>query len=265
VPGAPTSLPVRLATALLADSNGVIDIDLPVSGSINDPQFRLGPVIFKALGNLIVKAITAPFSLLAGALGGSGEEMNTVAFAPGSAELSPQAREGLDKIAKALESRPALKMTVVGRASMEAEHDALKRARLMRMLRAEKRRTTLQANSTAVKPGAEQGTAAPVAISDAEYPELLTAVYKRADMSKPRNLVGMAKTLPVPEMEALLLANIDVADDAAQTLATQRGVAIRDYLAQQKLSLDRLFLGAVKLDPLDDKWKPRADLSLSMQ
>jgi len=268
VPGAPTSLPVRLATALLADSNGVIDIDLPVSGSINDPQFRLGPVIFKALGNLIVKAITAPFSLLASALGGgAGEELNTVPFAAGSAELSSEAREGLDKIAKALESRPALKMTVVGHASMEAEHDALKRARLMRMLRAEKRRAILQSSSTSapVEAGAEQGAAAPLAISDAEYPELLTAVYKRADMSKPRNMVGMAKTLPVPEMEALLLANIDVADDAAQTLATQRGVAVRDYLARQKLPLDRLFLGAVKVTPPDDKWKPRADLSLSMQ
>ena len=266
VPGAPTSLPVRLATALLADSNGVIDIDLPVSGSINDPQFRLGPVIFKALGNLIVKAITAPFSLLASALGGgAGEELNTVAFAAGSAELSSEAREGLDKIAKALESRPALKMTVVGHASMEAEHDALKRARLMRMLRAEKRRATIQSASTSVEPGVEQGAAAPLAISDAEYPELLTVVYKRADMSKPRNMVGMAKTLPVPEMEALLLDNIDVADDAAQTLATQRGVAVRDYLARQKLPLDRLFLGAVKVTPPDDKWKPRADLSLSMQ
>ena len=65
-----------------------IDIDLPVSGSINDPQFRLGPVIFKAIGNLIVKAITSPFSLLAGALGGgAGDELNTVPFAAGSAEL----------------------------------------------------------------------------------------------------------------------------------------------------------------------------------
>ena len=273
VPGAPASLPVRLATALLADSNGVIDIDLPVSGSINDPQFRLGPVIFKAIGNLIVKAITSPFSLLAGALGGgAGDELNTVPFAAGSAELSPEAREGLDKIAKALESRPALKMTVVGHASMEAEHEALKRARLMRMLRAEKRRATIQSTSTAsaaAEQGTEQGTgqgaAAPLVISDAEYPELLTAVYKRADMSKPRNMVGMAKALPVPEMEALLLANIDVADDAARTLATQRGVAVRDYLAQQKLPLDRLFLGATKVAPPDEKWKPRADLSLSMR
>src|SRR5690606_13059474 len=65
VQGAPNSLPVRLAVALLADRNGVIDVDLPISGSLNDPDFSLGPVIMKVIGNLIMKAITAPFSLIA--------------------------------------------------------------------------------------------------------------------------------------------------------------------------------------------------------
>ena len=72
VEGAPNSLPVRLAVALLADRNGVIDIDFPISGSLNDPQFSIGPLIFKAIGNLVVKAVTAPFSLLTGGLGGGG-------------------------------------------------------------------------------------------------------------------------------------------------------------------------------------------------
>lgn len=279
VEGAPASLPVRLATALLADSKGVIDIDLPVSGSVNDPQFSVGPVIFKALINLIVKAVTSPFSLLASALGGGDAgELSTVHFDAGSAVLTEEARTGLDKIAKALESRPALKMTVVGRASIDGERDDMKRQRLMRMLRAEKRRSTIQAapasatSATAAAPtaaasaaGAADTPAAPLAISDAEYPELLTAVYKRADMAKPRNMVGLAKTLPVSEMEALLLANIDIPDDAVQTLATQRGVAVRDYLAKQKLPLDRLFLGAAKLDKSDEKATPVAELSLSTQ
>ena len=84
VPGAKGSLPVKLAVALLADSHGVIDLDLPVSGSINDPQFSLGGVIWKAITNLIVKAVTAPFTLLASAFGGgSGDELSTVAFSPG--------------------------------------------------------------------------------------------------------------------------------------------------------------------------------------
>lgn len=81
VANAPNSLPVKLAVALLSDSHGVIDLDLPISGSLNDPQFKLGPVIFKIIVNLIGKAITAPFSLLASALGG-GDELSSVAFAP---------------------------------------------------------------------------------------------------------------------------------------------------------------------------------------
>lgn len=96
VEGSNVSLPVKLAVALLADRNGVIDIDLPISGSLNDPQFSLGPVIVKVIFNLIAKAITAPFSLLAGAFGGSAEELGVVGFASGSALLAPegQARPG---------------------------------------------------------------------------------------------------------------------------------------------------------------------------
>jgi hypothetical protein len=88
VEGAPNSLPVKLAVALLADRNGVIDLDLPISGSLNDPQFRIGPVIFKIIVNLIGKAITAPFSLLASAFGGGGEETQQRAPLPPAAPPS---------------------------------------------------------------------------------------------------------------------------------------------------------------------------------
>ncbi|MBP9906402.1 MAG: DUF748 domain-containing protein, partial [Rhodoferax sp.] len=139
VPGAENSLPVKLAVALLADGQGVIDINLPVSGSLNDPQFRLAPLIFKVLGNLLMKAITAPFSLLASALGGGGDELSMVAFEPGSATLGPEARVQLDKVAKALTARPALKMTVTGTASLTLEADAFRREQLNALLLAEKR------------------------------------------------------------------------------------------------------------------------------
>ena len=233
VEGAPSSLPVRLAVALLADRNGVIDINLPVSGSLNDPQFSLGSVILKVIGNLIVKAITAPFSLLASAFGG-GDELSTVSFAPGSAALSAQARQNLDKVAKALVERPALKMTVVGTASLEVERDAYKRERLQAMVVAEKRRALGDA---------AKGTTT-VTVSAAEYPDLLKAVYKRAEFPKPRNLVGLAKDIPQPEMEALLLTNISVTPETMRELATRRGTVVRDYLASRQLPLERLFLGA---------------------
>ena len=264
VEGAPASLPVKLAVALLADRNGVIDINLPISGSLNDPQFSLGAVIVKVIVNLITKAITAPFTLLASALGGSGGEgLDTVAFAPGSAALAEPAAAGLDKVAKVLAERPALIMTVTGTARLDVERDAYRRERLQTLVAGEKRR--------------QQGGTGTVAVSPAEYPELLKSVYRRADITKPRNVVGLAKDIPVAEMEALLMASIPVTDENMRELALQRGVAVRDHLAGQKLPMERLFLGAPKTAP--DKtpatpataasgaaaapWTPRAELALT--
>ncbi len=248
------NLPVKLAVALLADRNGMIDINLPVSGSLNDPQFRLAPIIFKLIFNLIGKAITAPFSLLAGALGGGGDELSQVAFAPGSAVLSDEGRQRLDKIAKALADRPALQLTVIGHSDLDAERSGLRRARLDAQVQAEKRRALARSG------GAVTGT---VVVTPAEYPALLKEVYKRADISKPRNLIGLAKDLPVPEMEALLLAAIPVTADTVRELAVARGVAVKDYLASRELPEDRMFLGAPRLAREGDRWVPQAELKLA--
>jgi hypothetical protein len=256
VAGSTASLPVKLAVALLADRHGVIDLDLPISGSLNDPQFSLGPVIGKAILNLIVKAITAPFSLLAHALGGGGEELSMVGFAAGSAQLSAEAKAGLDKVAKALVDRPALTLTVVGTSSLDAEREGFKREQLNELVRTEKRRQRGKDGE-----GAQPGE---VSVTAADYPALLKEVYKRADLPKPRNLVGLTKDQPVPEMEKLLLADLKVSDDAMHALAVQRGMAVKDYLASRDLPPDRLFLGAVKAVPPEAKWTPRAELNLAM-
>ena len=271
VEGSTGSLPVKLAVALLSDRNGVIDLDLPISGSLNDPQFSVGPIIIKVIINVIVKAITAPFSLLAAAFGGGGDELGTVVFASGSAVLATDAKAGLDKVAKALTDRPSLRLTVVGTSNLDAERDGYKRARLDELVRAEKRRGVVTGGA------ASGGTAtAVVTVSPAEYPALLKEVYKRADISKPRSLIGLAKDLPADEMEKLLLADIKVIDDTMQALALQRGVAVKEYLAVNDLPLDRLFLGAinsgkanaradVKADAkTDTKWVPRAELNIAM-
>jgi hypothetical protein len=256
VDGAPNSLPVKLAVALLADRNGVIDLDLPINGSINDPQFRIGAVVWKVITNLVGKALTAPFALLAHAFGGGdgGEELNSVAFAAGSSALAPEVAQGLDTIAKALTERPTLQVTVVGTASLEAERDALKRERLKGLLLAEKRRR-------AVVTGQDAANAR--SVTDVEYPVLLKDVYRRADIAKPRNIVGLAKDIAAAEMEALLLASISVNEDTIRELALQRGVAVKDYLASRKLPLERVFLGAAKTKATDAAWKPHAELSVT--
>ncbi len=254
VEGAPNSLPVRLAVALLADRNGVIDVDFPVSGSLNDPQFSIGPLIFKAIVNLIVKAAAAPFALLTGGLGGGSGESSAISFAPGSAVLSPAARESLDKVAKALMERPGLQITVAGTSSLERERDAYQRQRLRALTQSEKRRAAVRSN---------QDAADVTPVTDAEYPALLEAVYKRTEITKPRNMVGLAKDLPTNEMEDLLLAGIAVDEESMRQLAVERGAAVRDYLLAQKLPSERLFLGAVRTRATGADWKPGAELNLA--
>jgi len=255
VQGAPNSLPVRLAVALLADRNGVIDIDFPVSGSLNDPQFSLGPLIFKAVVNLIVKAATSPFSLLTGGLGGGSGESSAITFAPGSSDLSPAAKEGLDKVAKALTDRPGLQMTVVGTASLEQEREAYQRQRLRALAQTEKRRAAARSGS--------QNAAEVTPVTDAEYPELLAAVYKRSEITKPRNMIGLAKDLPTKEMEDLLMVSVPVDEESMRQLAVERGAVVRDYLLAQKLPSERLFLGAVRTKAAGNDWKPGAELNLA--
>ncbi len=253
VEGAPASLPVRLAVALLADRNGVIDVDLPISGSLNDPQFRLGAVIWKVVGNLLAKAVTAPFSLLAGLFSG-GEEQGSVAFDLGTAQLTEAARQSLDKIARAMRERPALNMTVIGQASASAEEQAWRQARLHEQVQAQKRRQAVRAG---------QAAQAVAPVTPEEYPLLLKEVYRRADLKKERNLIGMAKDVPVAQMEAVLLESINVPDNAMRELALARAVAVRDYLAARDLPLERLFLGAPETEPAEADWKPQATLGLA--
>jgi hypothetical protein len=255
VPGATSSLPVKLAVALLADRNGVIDVELPLTGSINDPQFSIAPLIWKGIVNLIVKAITSPISLLTGGGGGggSGGPSDAIVFEAGRDALNDAAKQSLDKVAKAMTDRPGLRMTVVGTASLEKEKEAYQRARLRQMTQAEKRRT-------AVRAGKDASDVEPV--TDAEYPALLEAVYKRADISKPRNLVGMAKDLPQDEMETLLMSNMTVDEESIRQLAVERGVVVRDYLLEKKVPSEGLFLGAVQTKPGEADWKPSAVLKV---
>ncbi|MGZ5798887.1 MAG: DUF748 domain-containing protein, partial [Caldimonas sp.] len=124
------------------------------------------------------------------------------------------------------------------------------------LVRSEKRRQAIAAGAS---PSAE------VTVGEGEYAALLKEVYKRADIVKPKNVLGLAKDLPTAEMQALLLASITVGDEAMQQLAVRRGVAVRDYLASKELPASRLFLGAPKVASGEGVWTPRADLKLTME
>jgi hypothetical protein len=253
-----TKLPVLLAVALLKDRNGVIDINLPVSGSINDPKFSVGGIIWKVILNLLTKALTAPFSLFAGS---GGADLSLVEFKPGTAQIAPAGASAIDKVAKALTDRPSLTMTVTGSADPASEHDAFQAAALEARLAAEQRREGLRAGAAAAP------ASAPVVLAADERARLLKQVYKDTDLpNKPRNAIGFAKDIPGPEMEALLKARAPVTTEAMRALALQRGIAVRDALIARGLQSERLFLAAPKLRVSgedDASWTPRVQLSLS--
>lgn len=124
------SLPLGLAVALLTDAEGVIDLDVPVEGDLDNPEFRIGSVVFQAIGNLITKVVTAPFRLLGNLVGVDSEDFGVLSFEPGRAELSPPDREQLLKLAEAMAQRPELALEVAGVWAPELDRPALQAARV---------------------------------------------------------------------------------------------------------------------------------------
>ncbi len=240
-----TTLPVRFAVALLRDSRGVIDVNLPIGGSLDDPQFSVGGLIARMIVNVITKAVTKPFALL-GALFGGGEELSSLDLAPGSAAIPPTAQDKLNKLAKALADRPALKLEITGHVNPETDRAGLKHAYVDRKVRAVKIRD-LQAKGQSPEPGS-------VVVSASEYPELLTRAYRDEKFPKPRNLIGLPKTLPVEEMEKLMIANVEINDDDLISLGNRRAMAVKTWLEDHgQVNADRMFILAPKVAAPDKK------------
>ena len=107
-----TSLPLAFAIAVLKDSKGQIDIDLPVSGDLNDPDFKYGALVWKAIGNLLGSIITSPFSLLGSMLGIETETLKSIDFAGGEFELIASEEEKMEQYKAILEKKPGLKLTI---------------------------------------------------------------------------------------------------------------------------------------------------------
>ncbi|MCO5398326.1 DUF748 domain-containing protein [Ralstonia soli] len=248
-----TNLPVRLAVALLKNSRGEIDVRVPVSGSLDDPQFSIGGVILRAFVNLIARAVTAPFSLLASAFGGSGgEELGYIEFDPGTATISQASVAKMDKLATALKDRPALKVDIVGRVDPEFDRDGLRREAVNRQIREQKLKD------------AGDAAEADTSVTPEEQNKYLERAYKAAKFPKPRNMIGLAKSLPPEEMRKLMETNVQVTDADLRELAQRRANAVHVALAE-RVEPGRLFVVAPKLNAegIKDKGKTtRVDFAL---
>ncbi|MBN9133453.1 MAG: DUF748 domain-containing protein [Nitrosospira multiformis] len=251
------SIPVNLALALLKNRRGEIDIRLPVSGSINDPKFSLGGLILKAILNLLTKAATAPFTVLGSLFGG--EELSEVDFPAGEVKIPPEAEERLQKLAQALKDRPALNLEIIGHADASSDPEPLKRRVLERKIKAEKL-------SADVKKGKSYDSLEDVTLTPEEYKKYLEQVYKDAKFEKPKNFIGLTKSLPAEEMEKLMLANIDAGDTELQGLAESRAMSARDWLiAQGEIPDARIFILSPKIDAGTNREKPGNRVEFSIR
>ncbi len=127
-----TKLPLGFVIALLEDSEGVIDIDMPVKGNVDEPDFKYGALVWKTLGNLVVKAVSSPFRFLASMMGMDGADLEYAEFEPGDKTILPPEREKLDSIAKMLLKRPKIALGVGGRYDTLSDTKALQKEKLMK-------------------------------------------------------------------------------------------------------------------------------------
>ena len=242
-------LPVKLAVALLKDSDGNIDVDVPVSGSLDDPQFSVGGLIWHAFVNLIGRAVTSPFRLIASAMGGGGkqQDLGFVEFAPGSAALDAKAQDKLAQIVKILQQKTSLKLDITGRVDPKFDEDGLRKTMVDDLV--------LQ----------EAGEGADLSkLSADDYNKYLKKAYKHAKFPKPRDAVGLTKSQPPDVMRKLLETNMPVDADALRHLAERRADAVRAAL-RGKLDDSRVFVLAPKVDAkgIDDTGKTtRVDFGL---
>lgn len=242
-----TKLPVRLAISLLKNSRGEIDVNIPISGSLSNPQFSVGALVWQAVLNLLERAVTAPFSLLANAFGGKNpEELGYVEFAPGSSTLSDASTEKLDTIAKALADKPAVKLDISARVDPAVDEPGLRAAYVDRQVRLAKMQDSSDDNPN-VNPLS-------IKVSDDEYSKLLTKAYKNADFKKPRNLIGMTKTVADEDMKKALADNAPINEAALNTLAEKRATAVQQFF-DGKVDSKRIFIVAphMNADGIKDK------------
>lgn len=246
-------VPIRLAMSLLTDSSGAMVLEVPVSGRLDDPQFSLSKVVFKAVGSLLGKIVTAPFAFIGAIFGGGDapEDVGVLEFAAGSSEMDALHRRKLDTVAKAMADRPRLRLELAGYADPVADARALEDERVKRLVVEQK-----------IKDMGEQAPADPaiVQVAGDEYLAYLQAAFAEASGEEPGDRSAIV-------LENLLRRYAAATADDLRALAASRSQAARDYLTTAAgLEPGRIFLIEHDLKPAPDQEgtaKARVSLGLA--
>ncbi len=203
-------LPVKLGLALLRDRHGLIDLDVPVRGDLAEPDFRLGRVIWRAILNVFAKIATSPFSLIGKAFGGGDADLSVLVFQPGSDQIDAQGAKVLETLRKGLFERPGLRLDLEGTASEAEDLPALRRQELEAQL------------------GRLKGS--PVTADDRA--KWLRAAWLEAFPPPKEKGAKAPPEPPAADMEAQLLARVQVDAGSLKLLARRRVQAARERILQ---------------------------------
>jgi hypothetical protein len=252
-----TKLPVGLAIVLLRDSEGKINLDIPLTGHIDDPEFSVWRIVLQVILNILTKVATAPFALL-GSLFGGGEELSYIEFDAGSSTLLEPGEKKIETLVKALKAKPALKLDIVGGVDMERDREGLIRDQFQRKLKVQKL-------NDLVRKGEKVESVDEITIEPQEYDRYLKMAYSAEKFPKPRNFIGMEKGLPNDEMEKLMMTHIVVKEDDLRLLAMKRAETVSDAIMEEGDFEGRVFVDEPKtLEPeaKKDVKKSRVDFKL---
>lgn len=259
-------LPLKLAVALMKDRNGVIDIDLPMTGSLDDPQFRVGPLIWKAFVGLLTKVATSPFAWL-GRLGAGDPEMNVIEFLPGETGIAPEGVERLESVKKALTERPTLSLDVPMAYLTDADGPALAMKLLdARLQLAADKQATKKRGANDVSPVEDPVLRFDLLVDQfrSELPRGTALPAPAASLLETRRKDTDTETYVAANgsLESALLANRPVSERELDELGAARGRAIQDVLlGGGGLDAARVFLVRAK-DVKAVDGKVRAELAL---
>jgi uncharacterized protein involved in outer membrane biogenesis len=235
-PGTP-NIPVKFGLTLLQDSKGDMELDLPIRGRLDDPDFRIGGLVFKTMAGLFVKALASPFSLL-GSIFGGGANMEFVVFDPGRKTLDAGAKGKLETIVTALKERPRLKLEVTGVTDPETDKKGLAGAIFEGKLKQQKYDALPRSERQGIEPGQ-------LTIELSEYDELLYQAYRDEpdeDGERPRGLFNVDRQSP-KVMHRFIMDRITVTDEDMRKLAVDRAKAVEQFVLSQDPALaGRVFL-----------------------
>ncbi|MGD1020143.1 MAG: DUF748 domain-containing protein [Verrucomicrobiia bacterium] len=284
-----TQLRIKLAIALLQDRDGVLAFDVLVNGNLDDPQFKLGPVITQMFMNVALKALSNPFALL-GSLVGSGEQLSFVTFEPGRSDFATGETKKLDTLAKALFARPAVELEITGSVDTTSDRFALAKIKLHQQLKARRiKELTAEGKTT--------GPADTFQIEPQDYERLIHMTYLEVIGTKPvvtaeppsstgptqnfgpgepsdEEVNQLSRLPPQPatafadltlaDAEARIIETIEVTPDDFRALMQARADNVQKYLLQTgQVGAERMFIIAPK--PVDPSYQGKSRVDLSLQ